>query len=86
MTKEEVEEKPQEEKKTRRPKDGAFRQQRLPAWQPVLTPRTVLPTLFLVGIIFCPAGGLLWWNSNKVIFEYQENNEYLILIKKIQLP
>ncbi|KAL0138954.1 LEM3/CDC50 family protein [Mucor lusitanicus] len=66
MTKEETEEKPQEEKKSRRPKDGEFRQQRLPAWQPVLTPRTVLPTLFIVGIIFCPAGGLLWWNSNKV--------------------
>ncbi|KAL7333855.1 alkylphosphocholine resistance protein lem3 [Mucor circinelloides] len=66
MTKEETEEKPQEEKKSRRPKDGEFRQQKLPAWQPVLTPRTVLPTLFIVGIIFCPAGGLLWWNSNKV--------------------
>lgn len=47
--------------------DGEFRQQKLPAWQPVLTPRTVLPTLFIVGILFCPAGGLLWWNSNKVM-------------------
>jgi hypothetical protein len=47
-------------------KDGAFRQQRLPAWQPVLTPQTVLPTLFIVGILFCPIGGLLYWNSNKV--------------------
>jgi hypothetical protein len=46
--------------------DGAFRQQRLPAWQPVMTPRTVLPTLFIIGILFCPIGGLLWWNNNKV--------------------
>ncbi|KAI9259727.1 cell cycle control protein [Helicostylum pulchrum] len=52
--------------KSKKPIDGAFRQQRLPAWQPVLTPRTVLPTLFIIGILFCPVGGLLWWNSNKV--------------------
>ncbi|CAO3639373.1 unnamed protein product [Mucor hiemalis] len=56
----------EEVKKSKKPVDGAFRQQRLPAWQPVLTPRTVLPTLFLIGILFCPTGGLLWWNSNKV--------------------
>lgn len=47
-------------------KDGPFRQQKLPAWQPVMTPRTVLPALFLIGVLFLPAGGLLWWNSNKV--------------------
>ncbi|OBZ88965.1 Meiotically up-regulated gene 89 protein [Choanephora cucurbitarum] len=64
MTKKEENE--DQAKKTRKPADGAFRQQRLPAWQPVLTPRTVLPTLFIVGILFCPAGGLLWWNSNRV--------------------
>lgn len=46
--------------------DTAFRQQRLKAWQPILTPKTVLPTLFLVGIIFAPIGGLLVWGSNKV--------------------
>ncbi|KAI8083341.1 uncharacterized protein B0P05DRAFT_536959 [Gilbertella persicaria] len=66
MTKKETDENGEQVKKSRRPMDGAFRQQRLPAWQPVLTPRTVLPTLFIVGILFCPAGGLLWWNSNKV--------------------
>jgi hypothetical protein len=46
--------------------DGPFRQQRLPAWQPVLIPRNVLPTLFIFGIIFCPIGGLLYWNSGRV--------------------
>ncbi|KAF8306437.1 Lem3/Cdc50 [Clavulina sp. PMI_390] len=44
----------------------AFRQQRLKAWQPILTPKTVLPTLFIVGILFAPIGGLLIWGSNKV--------------------
>ena len=46
--------------------DTAFKQQRLKAWQPILTPRTVLPTLFIIAIIFAPIGGLLIWGSNKV--------------------
>lgn len=41
-------------------KDTAFKQQRLKAWQPILTPRTVLPTFFLIGLVFLPLGiGLL---------------------------
>ncbi|KAG0193116.1 hypothetical protein DFQ28_006339 [Apophysomyces sp. BC1034] len=51
---------------SRKPSDDAFRQQRLPAWQPVLIPRTVLPTLFIVGILFTPVGGLLYWCSGSV--------------------
>lgn len=46
--------------------DTAFKQQRLKAWQPILTPRTVLPTLFIIAILFAPIGGLLIWGSNKV--------------------
>lgn len=46
--------------------DTAFKQQRLKAWQPILTPATVLPTFFLIGIIFVPLGGVLLWGSNKV--------------------
>ncbi|KAI9703068.1 MAG: hypothetical protein M1820_005940 [Bogoriella megaspora] len=58
----------QGEKKTksRRPANTAFRQQRLRAWQPILTPKTVLPLFFAVGIIFAPLGGLLIWASSKV--------------------
>lgn len=56
----------EEEKKSRKPKDSAFRQQRLRAWQPVLTPRSVLPTFFIIGVIFAPVGGLLYWASNNV--------------------
>ncbi|KII88909.1 hypothetical protein PLICRDRAFT_109866 [Plicaturopsis crispa FD-325 SS-3] len=50
----------------RRPANTAFKQQRLKAWQPILTPKTVLPTLFIIGIIFAPIGGLLVWGSSKV--------------------
>lgn len=52
--------------KSRRPPNTAFRQQRLKAWQPILTPKTVLPLLFAVGIIFAPLGGVLLWASNEV--------------------
>ncbi|KAL1960018.1 hypothetical protein VTO42DRAFT_686 [Malbranchea cinnamomea] len=53
-------------KKNRRPANTAFRQQRLKAWQPILTPKTVLPLFFIVGIIFAPIGGLLIWASSQV--------------------
>lgn len=52
--------------KSRRPANTAFRQQRLKAWQPILTPKTVLPLFFAVGIIFAPIGGLLLWASSQV--------------------
>jgi len=54
------------EGKSRKPANTAFKQQRLKAWQPILTPKTVLPTLFIVGIIFAPLGGLLLYASNSV--------------------
>lgn len=46
--------------------DTAFKQQRLKAWQPILTPKSVLPTLLIVGLIFAPIGGVLIWGSNQV--------------------
>lgn len=46
--------------------DTAFKQQRLKAWQPLLTPKTVLPTLFAVGIVFAPLGGLFLYESETV--------------------
>ncbi|KAI1962363.1 hypothetical protein LOZ58_002702 [Ophidiomyces ophidiicola] len=52
--------------KSRRPANTAFRQQRLKAWQPILTPKTVLPLFFAVGVIFAPIGGLLIWASSQV--------------------
>ncbi|GAA5943203.1 CDC50/LEM3 family protein [Sporobolomyces koalae] len=51
---------------SKRPANTAFKQQRLKAWQPILTPATVIPTFFLVGIIFVPLGGVLLWGSNQV--------------------
>lgn len=50
----------------KRPANTAFKQQRLKAWQPILTPKAVLPTLFIIGILFAPIGGLLVWGSSTV--------------------
>lgn len=57
---------PQKKEKSRKPGNTAFRQQRLKAWQPILTPKTVLPLFFIVGIIFAPIGGLLLYASAQV--------------------
>lgn len=57
---------PQEKKKTRRPANTAFRQQRLKAWQPILTPKTVIPLFFVIGLICTPIGGLLIYASSTV--------------------
>jgi len=40
-----------------------------------LTPKTVLPTLFIIGIIFAPIGGLLIWGSSlvtEITFDYTD--------------
>lgn len=54
--------------------DSAFKQQRLPAWQPILTAGTVLPTFFVIGIAFIPVGiGLLYF-SDEVSQQYYMNS------------
>lgn len=45
--------------KSRKPPNTAFRQQRLKAWQPILTPKLVIPLLLLVAIIFAPLGTVI---------------------------
>ncbi|KAF9202341.1 hypothetical protein BGZ49_007486 [Haplosporangium sp. Z 27] len=39
---------------------------RLKAWQPILTPKTVLPAFIIVGLLFAPLGGLFLWASDSV--------------------
>ena len=51
---------------SKRPRDTALRQQRLPAWQPVLTAKTVLPLFFTVGVVFVTLGGVLLHYSDMV--------------------
>ncbi|XP_018562300.1 cell cycle control protein 50A isoform X1 [Anoplophora glabripennis] len=64
--------------KTKKPSDSAFKQQRLPAWQPILTAGTVLPTFFVIGIAFIPVGiGLLYFSDEvkEHVIDYTKCNE-----------
>ncbi|XP_017792065.1 PREDICTED: cell cycle control protein 50A isoform X2 [Habropoda laboriosa] len=71
--------------KTKKPSDSAFKQQRLPAWQPILTAGTVLPTFFVIGIAFIPVGvGLLYFSDQvkEYILDYTDCNSTNILRAK----
>lgn len=46
--------------------DTKFKQQKLPAWQPILTANTVLPAFFAIGIAFIPLGATLLYVSDNV--------------------
>ncbi|KAH9477738.1 Meiotically up-regulated gene 89 protein [Psilocybe cubensis] len=50
----------------KRPANTAFKQQRLKAWQPILAPKTVLPLVLLLGLLFVPIAVLLIWGSSLV--------------------
>lgn len=53
----------------------SFKQQNLPAWQPILTAGTVLPTFFLIGVAFVPIGiGLLMSSTTvqEIILDYTD--------------
>uniref|UniRef100_A0A1I8ATR0 Cell cycle control protein 50A n=1 Tax=Steinernema glaseri TaxID=37863 RepID=A0A1I8ATR0_9BILA len=49
-----------------KPKASRLRQQKLPAWQPILNASTVIPIIFGVGIIFLPLGIVLFIAANGV--------------------
>ncbi|XP_013919628.1 PREDICTED: cell cycle control protein 50B-like [Thamnophis sirtalis] len=48
------------------PDNTAFTQQRLPAWQPLLTAGTVLPLFFGLGLAFLAIGLSLFFTSEKI--------------------
>ncbi|KAG4304705.1 hypothetical protein PORY_001758 [Pneumocystis oryctolagi] len=57
----------------RKPPDTSLRQQRLRAWNPVLTPKTVLPIFFFLGFFFTPLGaGLLYFSTrvHEIVINY----------------
>ncbi|EQC35554.1 hypothetical protein SDRG_06844 [Saprolegnia diclina VS20] len=52
---------------SKRPDDTPFKQQRLKAWQPILTPNWVIGTFFLVGLIFIPIGVFLFEENKNIV-------------------
>ncbi|XP_073428992.1 cell cycle control protein 50B-like [Dendrobates tinctorius] len=56
---------------SQRPDNTAFTQQRLPAWQPLLSASIILPFFFLIGLSFIGIGIGLYYSSNSIKeFEY----------------
>lgn len=48
------------------PKDTPFLQQRLPAWQPILTPMKVIAVFIAVGVAFIPTGVMLMSRADAI--------------------
>jgi len=60
---------------SKRPEDSAFKQQRLKAWQPLLTPFWVITTFFVIGILFIILGAVIvTYSKNVVEIEQQYDN------------
>ncbi|KAH7484774.1 hypothetical protein KRP22_005938 [Phytophthora ramorum] len=55
------------DEKSRKPEDTPFKQQKLKAWQPILTPNWVIGTFAVVGLIFIPIGIVLHTESDNVV-------------------
>jgi len=62
-----------EEPSSNRPSDSKFKQQKLDAWQPILTPVWVIGTFIVVGIIFIPVGVVLFNDAEN---NFEENVLY----------
>lgn len=51
---------------SKRPKENSFTQQRLKAFHPILTAKTVVPVFIILAIIFIPIGGAMLKASNDI--------------------
>ncbi|CAF1214551.1 unnamed protein product [Adineta steineri] len=66
-----------DEQKSKKPADTAFKQQRLPAWQPIITADTALPVFLIIGLLFIPIGIVLVVTSERVLeydLDYTDTN------------
>lgn len=55
------------QQESKRPADTPFKQQRLPAWQPILSPKWVISSYFIIGLIFIPLGIMVVLVSQNVV-------------------
>eukprot|EP00455_Lapot_gusevi_P051125 TRINITY_DN7556_c0_g1_i7.p1 TRINITY_DN7556_c0_g1~~TRINITY_DN7556_c0_g1_i7.p1 ORF type:complete len:345 (+),score=99.95 TRINITY_DN7556_c0_g1_i7:105-1139(+) len=56
-----------DQSESKRPQDTPFKQQRLKAWQPILTPRWVIGSFVVLTIIFIPIGVVVLSASRSVV-------------------
>ncbi len=59
-----------------KPEDTDFRQQRLRAWQPLLTPKWVISSFLIVGLVFLPIGIAILVTSGDVV-ELEQRYDHL---------
>jgi len=59
----------------KKPSNTDFKQQKLPAWQPILTPIPVIVSFLVIGIVFIPVGYVLFQASENVIEVISESYE-----------
>lgn len=64
-----------------RPEDTNFKQQRIPAWQPVMSPPCAIATLCIVGIVFIVIGAIVVVSSDNVQvveirYDQEQNCDY----------
>lgn len=52
---------------SKKPANTAFKQQRLKAWQPILTPKPVILSFLIIGLVFIPIGIGILISSNEVV-------------------
>ncbi|KYQ88645.1 hypothetical protein DLAC_10819 [Tieghemostelium lacteum] len=52
---------------SKRPANTAFKQQRLKAWEPILTPGPVIISFIIIGIVFIPIGAVMITASKDVV-------------------
>lgn len=57
---------PAEAAQSRRPHDTPFKQQKLKAWQPILTPKSVICTFVTIAVVFIPIGAAILDASDSV--------------------
>ncbi|XP_056415260.1 cell cycle control protein 50C-like [Hyla sarda] len=67
------------------PDNTAFKQQRIPAWKPTLTPESVLSSFFIIGL-FCLAVGISWivatTNVKEIWITYSDNCSYCTQLRE----
>ena len=51
---------------TLKPSNTAIKQQRLPVWRPNYTPRSVMPSFIIIGVIFIPVGIAAYLHSQSI--------------------
>jgi hypothetical protein len=68
---------------SRRPSESAFKQQKLRAWQPILTPKWVISCFTIVGTIFIPIGVAIMMASKDVGYFCAQFEHVLVTLARI---